>query len=267
MALWFLSAVYQCCMTAGSIHWLSIYFWGVWLYPCSFLVLEIAASRLRWTLNWWSQKKLPCRQVTKIPSAPTLEALSSVPSQDLLALLLAWWGKMLSAVFLIAAEFLLLHGWLVFEMLAERGKKLITLNAQSVSNTLSLRKDFCGNCSTDAEDCLGGAPGSSLMSVGFLLPVAYMRLTGERQELNLGYFASSFVWWRSTRKLRSGCSIIPFNCSSKKSFLLWCSVFSIPGWRVLVLDCLCPPQCPGALAGRCCQWCLQFYSQCKWLIP
>lgn len=201
MAHWFLSVVYRSCMTAGSIHWLSVDFWGVWLYLCSFLVLERAASRLRWTFNWWSQKKLPCRQVTKIPSAPTLEALSSVPSQDLLALLLAWWGKMLSAVFLIAAEFLLLHGWLVFEMPAERWKKLNTFNTQSVSNTLCLRKDFCGNCSTDAEGCLGG---SSLMSVGFLLPGAYMRLclmshscsSNLRRETGVEpcYSASPFVW-------------------------------------------------------------------------
>lgn len=80
---------------------------------------------------------------------------------------------MLSAVFLIAAEFLLLHGWLVLEMPAERWKKLITLNAQSVPNALSLKKDFYGDCSTDAQDFLGGTAGSSLMSVGFLLPVFY----------------------------------------------------------------------------------------------
>lgn len=74
---------------------------------------------------------------------------------------------MLSAVFLIAAEFLLLHGWLVLEMPAERWKKLITLNAQSVPNALSLKKDFYGDCSTDAQDFPGGTAGSSLMSVGF----------------------------------------------------------------------------------------------------
>lgn len=83
---------------------------------------------------------------------------------------------MLSALFLIAAEFLLLHGWLAFEMPAERWKKLITLKAQSVSNALSLKKDSYGNCSADAQDFLGGTAGSSLMSVGFLLPVSYMRL-------------------------------------------------------------------------------------------
>lgn len=83
---------------------------------------------------------------------------------------------MLSAVFLIAAEFLLLHGWLLFEMPAERWKKLITHNAQSVSSTLSLKKDFYGDCSTDAQDFLGGTAGPSLMSVGFLLPVSYTRL-------------------------------------------------------------------------------------------
>lgn len=79
-------------------------------------------------------------------------------------------------MFLIAAEFLLLNGWLVFEMLAERWKKLITLNTQSVSNALSLKKDFYGNCSTDAQDFHGGAPGFSLISAGFLLRVADVRL-------------------------------------------------------------------------------------------
>lgn len=83
---------------------------------------------------------------------------------------------MLSAVFQIAAELVLFHGWLVFEMPAERWKKLTTLSAPSVTNALSLKKEFYGNCSTDAQDFLGGPPGYSLMSAGFLLPVACMRL-------------------------------------------------------------------------------------------
>lgn len=54
--------------------------------------------------------------LTEIPSAPTLEALSSVHSQDSLALLLALGDKMLSTVFLIAAKLMLLCGLLFFEM-------------------------------------------------------------------------------------------------------------------------------------------------------
>jgi len=64
-----------------------------------FWVLDLAALRRRWILNWWSQETLLCEQITEIPSAPTLEALGSVHSQDSLAL----GGKMLSAVFLTAA--------------------------------------------------------------------------------------------------------------------------------------------------------------------
>lgn len=117
--LFFFPVECQPCVAIGSVHW-SIHLRGI-SSVMFFWVLDLPALRQRWTLNWWSQEKLLCGQVTEIPSAPTLEALGAVHSQDPLALLLALWGKMLSTVFLTVAELMLFHGLLFFEMPAENG--------------------------------------------------------------------------------------------------------------------------------------------------